>query len=182
MPIGHNTFKLTDGRVPSWSPDGKRVAFEFRDAGVYQIFVINVNKQVAKEKVTRHLTVELTPTWSPNGQQIAYASQEEGRFQICVVDADGKNRKRLTHDRVDKRQPTWSPDGRTIAYVIWKFDDDNRIRRTIHLMTADGQYLKQLSDNHNGHDFDPDFNPVGLAVSPASKTSTIWGQVEESRV
>ena len=177
---GHNNFKLTDGRVPSWSPDGTRVAFEFRDAGVYQIYVINVNKQGPKKKVTRDLAVELTPAWSPDGQQIAYASQKEGFFQIYVVDADGKNRKRLTHDQLNKRQPAWSPDGQTIAYVIFKPDDVGRIRRTIHLMTADGQYLKQLSDVHNGSDFDPDFGPGGLAVFPTSKTATIWGRLKKT--
>ena len=180
---GQHVFKLTVGDEPSWSPDGKRVAFESLDEeGHRQIYTINVNGQEI-ERMTHDLQIKKEPAWSPNGRKIAYASQEEGYFKINVMDADGKNRKRLTrkqaHKQADNRQPTWSPDGRTIAYEIWIYDDENRIKRTIHLMTADGQYLKQLSDDHNSADYHPDFGPVGLAVFPTPKTTTTWGRLKK---
>ena len=183
---GHDVFKLTDGDEASWSPDGTRVAFEFIDedehAGHIQIYVINVNGR-GFERMTPDLPIKKEPAWSPNGRKIAYASQEEGYFKINVMDADGKNRKRLTrkqaHNQADNRHPTWSPDGRTIAYEIWIYDDENRIKRTIHLMTAEGQYLKQLSEDHDGHDYHPDFGPVGLAVTPTSNKITIWGRLKK---
>ena len=46
-------------------------------------------------------------------------------------------------------------------------------------MNADGKYLKQLSDDHDGIDFQPDFSQVGLAVSPTSNTATIWGRLRK---
>ena len=46
-------------------------------------------------------------------------------------------------------------------------------------MTADGKYLKQLSDDRGARDFDPDISPLGLAVSPTSKTTTIWGRLKK---
>ena len=175
---GHNVFKLTDGQVPSWSPDGQKIAFEFLKDGINQVFQINVNGQGFK-RVTHDLANKKAPAWSPNGQQIAYCALHEGFFQIYVVDADGKNPKRLTHNLVDNMHPAWSPDGQTIAYVIFKGINVRPGRATIHLMTADGEYLKQLSDIHNGADYGPDFRPVGLAVSPASKTSTTWGRLKK---
>ena len=39
--------------------------------------------------------------------------------------------------------PAWSPDGRTIAYRFGQGLD-----RGIHLITADGEYLKRLGDVH----------------------------------
>ena len=180
---GHNIFELADGAGPSWSPDGEKIAFERRNEEHHsQIHVINVNSHEINN-LTRDLRNASSPVWSPNGRKIAYVSPEDGFYQIYVMNADGKNRRRLTnnraHKQVDNKQPTWSPDARTIAYVIFKYEDDGRTIPKIHLMTADGQYLKQLSDGHNGADYHPDFGPGGLAVSPAAKTTTIWGRLKK---
>ena len=180
---GNNVFELTEGYNPSWSPDGTNVTFDRRNEEHHsQIHVINVNSHEI-ENVTRDLRNASSPAWSPNGRKIAYVSPEDGFYQIYVMNADGKNRKRLTnnraHKKVDNRQPTWSPDGRTIAYVVFKYEDDGRTIPKIHLMTADGQYLKQLSHGHNGADYHPDFGPGGLAVSPTSNQITIWGRLKK---
>ena len=180
---GHNVFKLIDGSKLSWSPDGEKIAFERRNEEHHsQIHVINVNSHEINN-LTRDLRNASSPVWSPNGRKIAYVSPEDGFYQIYVMNADGKNRKRLTnnraHKQADNRQPTWSLDGQTIAYVIFKYEDDGRTIPKIHLMTADGQYLKQLSDDHNSADYHPDFGPGGLAVSPASKTTAIWGRLKK---
>ena len=174
---GHNAFKLTDGQTPSWSPDSQRLAFEFLKDGINQIYEINVNGQGFK-RVTHDLANKAGPAWSPNGQQIAYASLHEHIFQIYVADANGRNRKRLTHNEVHHWDPAWSPNGQTIAY--WISNVNVLGRATIHLMTADGKYLKQLSDFHKGSDFGPDFGPIGLAVSPASKTAAVWGRLKKT--
>ncbi len=173
---GHNSLKLTDGQVPSWSPDGTRVAFEFLKDGINQIYEININGQGFKG-VTRDFANKKASAWSPNGQQIAYGSLHEGFFQIYVVDVNGKNRVRLTRNQVHHWHPAWSPNGETIAYAI--SDVNVPGRGTIHLMTADGKYLKQLSDFHNGRDAHPDFGPIGLAVAPSSNTITIWGRLKK---
>ena len=46
-------------------------------------------------------------------------------------------------------------------------------------MTADGKYIKQLSKDRVGIDYQPDFSPGGLAVSPTSKTATLWGRLKK---
>ena len=46
-------------------------------------------------------------------------------------------------------------------------------------MTSDGQYLKRLSVVDGAYDFQPDIRSFGLAVSPASKTTTIWGRLKK---
>ncbi len=82
---------------------------------------------------------------------------------------------RLTHNPPHKKYPAWSPDGDTIAYCSWDVHTP-----PIHLMTADGIHLKQLTELHGGKDTDPDwFSPVGRSVSPAANFVTIWGRIKE---
>ena len=171
---GHNRVMLeNDASEPSWSPDGQTIAFVSWKDG--EIYVIGADGQ-GLERV-KHGLGGASPSFSPDGQRIAYYGSHEGFRHIYVLGADGKNRKRLTHNQGHHSHPTWSPDGQTIAYVVSKdifFGD-----ATIHLMTADGKYLKQLSDVHVGIDYQPDFSPVGLAVSPSSNTATIWGRLKK---
>ena len=183
-PNGNNRERFeNDALGPSWSPDGGQIAFASgRDGGAAEIYVIGADGQ-GLERVTHGLLGALSPSFSPDGQRIAYYSGREEFHQIYVVGANGKNRNRLTHNEEEHHvDPTWSPDGGAIAYAV--ASDKPPLESTIHLMTADGKYLKQLSGDHDGSDSHPDFSPVGLAVSPtavssASKTATLWGRLKE---
>ena len=73
--------------------------------------------------------------------------------------------------------PRGLPMGGTIAYAA--VSDDDPLGEKIHLMTADGKYIKQLSKVRDVADDQPDFSPAGLAVSPTSKTATIWGRLKK---
>ena len=168
---GKNRVKLVrPGSAPSWSPDGQQIAFVHGE-----IHVIGADGQ-GLERVTHGFLGGHSLSFSPDGRRIASDSTHEGFWHIYVMGADGKNRKRLTHNEEHHVHPTWSPDGGTIAYVV--SDDGNPFGAKIHLMTADGKNPKQLSDDHDGIDDQPDFSPVGLAVSPTSKTATIWGKLK----
>ena len=178
---GNNREKLVDQAAePSWSPDGGKIAFISRVAipPPSEMHVIGADGQGLK-RVTHDLTDDWNPSFSPDGRRIAYVMYKPRGFgQIYVVGVNGKNRVRLTHNKEHHGRPAWSPDGRIIAYDVadGKWPD----QATIHLMTADGKYLRQLSDDHGAGDFDPDISPLGLAVSPASKTTTTWGRLKKS--
>ena len=176
---GNNRVRHEDHAMePSWSPDGGQIAFVSWRHGGNEIYMIGADRQGLK-RVTRDLEPKNRPSFSPDGGRIAYYAWHagEGFDHIYVVDTDGKNRVRLTENQEHHSQPAWSPDGQTIAYVVSR--DDFRANSTIHLMTADGKYLKKLSDVHDAHDYQPDFSPIGLAVSPTSNKITIWGGLKK---
>ena len=164
-------------RDPSWSPDGREIAFISRRAGNprggYDVYVIGTDGQGLR-RLTHEIWGAVSPAFSPDGKRIAYSAFDGSSSHIYVVETDGGSRKRLTQNQQGHGEPAWSADGRAIAYVVWPNDGPS----TIHLMTSDGQYLKQLSDVDGVSDAQPDISPVGLAVSPTSKTATTWGRVK----
>ena len=176
---GDNFEKLEDQALyPSWSPDGGEIAFVSWRDGHSEIYVIGVDGQ-GRKRLTQDLAAKWNPSFSPDGRRIAYVvAENHGPGQIYVVGVDGKNRVRLTHNEENNWGPAWSPDGRTIAYYVIV---DGDFHGTIHLMASDGRYIRRLSHHsRNARDFAPDISPIGLAVSPASKTTTIWGRLKKS--
>ena len=175
---GRNRKKLEDRtKYPSWSPDGRQIALVSSIDGGNEIYVMGVGGK-GRKRVTHDLEAKLNPSFSPDGRRIAYEAHHEDFHHIFVVGADGRNRVRLTRHEEHHSGPAWSPDGGMIAYYVFDGGPGD-YRGTIHLMTSDGRYIRQLSDGRNARDFEPDISPLGLAVSPASKTSTTWGRLKK---
>ena len=176
---GNNRVKLEDQAWdPSWSPDGQWIVFLSSRDGGGEIYLVGTGRPGPKrqiQRVTHDLVRKDNPSFSPDGRLIAYVAEHGRFFHIFVVGADGKNQVRLTHNEENHWGPTWTPDGQAIGYFLGDWDTHG----TIHLMTADGGYIRQLSDGDNTRDFEPDISPLGLAVSPDSVTTTTWGRLKQ---
>ena len=178
---GGNLLQLTrlgSNYNPAWSPDSHRIAFVTRNRhGGPEIYVIDRHGD-NEQRLTHDLEKKGHPSWSPDGQWIAHESLHKGDgYQIFVVRTDGSgHRKQLTRKPPHKERPAWSPDGGWIAYVEVVPNKNT----TIHLMAADGEYLKQVSAEHGSDDTDPDwFDPEVWSVSPSANFVTMWGEVKE---
>ena len=174
---GNNRVEFeNESMQPSWSPDGGKIAFvSWRDKR-NEIYVIGADGQ-GLERLTHDLLPKWSPSFAPDGRWIAYYASHEEFYHIYVVGSDGKNLKRLTHNQENHWGPTWSPDGGAMAYASSNVGFPTGAK--IHLMTADGKYLKRLSKGHDGIDHQPDFSPVELAVSPTYSKITIWGRLKK---
>ena len=180
-PDGKNRRRLTDilgyNSDPSWSPDGKRIAFVNSRPEATEIYAMDSNGE-NPTRLTHDAGNNRQPSWSPEGEGIAFVLNVNnlGSLQIYVAGSHGKNPRKLTDGMLDLN-PTWSPDSEMIAYESWRGNDHIS---EIHLMTADGTYLKQLSGLHERGDWDPDWlDPAALAVSPAGNRITIWGRLKK---
>jgi Tol biopolymer transport system component len=92
-------------RDPSWSPDGKQLAFVCEKSadqgGQFGLFVINSDGNGIHEVKLGNLgspTYLRYPTWSPDGTQIIYeAATNDGHSRIYSVNSDGSNNHALTN-------------------------------------------------------------------------------------
>ena len=100
---------------PSWSPDGRHIAFQSSRAGNYEIYVMDSDGS-NPHRLTDHPAEDWFPSWSPDGRHIAYVSERDGKPKIYVIGSDGSNPRNLTNDSDRHYYPSWSPDGRHIAF------------------------------------------------------------------
>jgi len=89
---------------PSWSPDGRFLAFAWDSDGTFNIYVADVATQQTL-KLTREGRNE-NPTWSPDSRHIAFQSNRSGRWEIWAMHVDGSEPRQLT--RGGGRAPSWS--------------------------------------------------------------------------
>jgi Tol biopolymer transport system component/DNA-binding winged helix-turn-helix (wHTH) protein len=113
---------------PSYSPDGKRIAFESNRFGNEEIWVSDANGVGAVQLTSFRNAYAGTPRWSPDGQQIAFDSNAARQWDIYVIPSQGGKPIRLTSGSGSKTRPSWSQDGKWIYYCgsgggslqIWK--------------------------------------------------------------
>src|SRR5512143_176489 len=118
---GTGLRKLTDDphrdRGPSWSPDGKRIAFySNRDGGKYEIWVINPDGGGLTE-LTKTSGRGWFPWWSPDGKKIAYPTGSDSNvFDVAAGTTRAPEPLPPFPEKNRWFQVTsWSPDGRSLA-------------------------------------------------------------------
>ena len=82
-------------RHPTWSPDGKWLAFESNRGGDFQVYVIAADGGEARQ-LTSIATEAAQPVWSPDGKHIAFISAVFPEFSDKpFAEADKLNREKL---------------------------------------------------------------------------------------
>lgn len=167
-------------QAPTWSPDGRLIAFMANVAGSEReaIYLMNADgtdlRQVpglpinASFPAWQPIPVEQrTPTASPsspiavpktNGSIYFRVGERDGSTRIEAVWPDGSDRRvAFEGDPMHVTQIAWSPDGSRIAYV-----DPVAADRGIYVANADGTDAVRLTDGVN--DGWPSWSPDGTRV------------------
>ena len=120
-------------RTPSWSPDGRTVAYFSDASGEYQLVLAPADGVGERRVITLpDPSFYYTPAWSPDGSKLTYT---DTHLNLWLLDVASGTARRLDTDQymVPERSmdPVWSPDSRYIAYVkrlptqlraIWVYD------------------------------------------------------------
>jgi TolB protein len=119
---GGNATRLTreaaDDLSPTWSPDGRRIAFVSNRAGSPQIYVMNADGSDPK-RLTFQGNYNQTPQWSPRGDLIAFTARDERKvFDVFVVAPDTGKIARVTQGQgATNEEPSWAPNGRLLTFT-----------------------------------------------------------------
>ena len=154
-PDGTRLTRLTDfpgwEESPSWSPDGKKIAYARYAKGSTDGRQANVWVTDADGSGERRLTSGGCggPSWSPDGTSIAYTRYASvNRGDLFVMNADGSGQRAVVRDQDGMGYPAWTPDGR----IVFRRGDT-----ALYAVNPDCSGLERLlSDVHLG----------GYAVSP----------------
>lgn len=118
---------------PSWSPDGKKVAyvsFEDRKPVIY-VHELATGRRIA---LSNQKGNNSAPAWSPDGKKLAISLSKDGNTQIYSINADGTGLQRLTRGYTIDTEPQYSADGRYIY-----FTSDRGGNPQIYRMSAEGE-------------------------------------------
>ncbi len=104
-------------RDPSWSPDGKWIAYFSDESGEYQLHLRDQKGlgEVKKINLGAPPSFFYSPTWSPDSKKIAYSDK---RLNIWYVDIEkGQPVKVDSLSRGFAVGANWSPDSRWLTYT-----------------------------------------------------------------
>ena len=154
---GYNPQQLTRNHSitlsPSWSSDGKYLAYTSYKQGKPDLFIKNLAEM--QETSITEKGLNITPAWVPGKFEFAATLSFSGDQEIYLLTGSGKIIKRLTKMLGSDISPAWSPDGKKMAFVsnrsgtpqVYIQDlDSGRVRR----LTYEGNYNTQPSWSPRG--------------------------------
>jgi len=154
-----NTRNLTqtssaDEDHPTWSPDGKTIAYTTDASGEQQLAIRPA--EGGSERVLTHFQrgYFYAARWSPAGDRLTFADNEH---RLWVVATAGGEPQQIAQDLYQEVQSyVWSPDGRWIAYVLTGSNQQSNIW----LYNLEMRKSTRVSDPRS-NDFSPAFDPAG---------------------
>ncbi len=102
---------------PSFSQDGKLLAFTGQRSGKDVLYVMDVARRRVIRRIEPPVDQVLNPAFSPDNQRLVFSGLSGGLTDLWVVNVDGSNARALFRDMHGDAHPQWSPDGRTIAFA-----------------------------------------------------------------
>ena len=109
-----------EDRDPSWSPDGKWIAYFSDESGEYALHLVDQSGlgTVKKINLGNPPSFFYTPLWSPDSKKIAY---QDKRLNLWYLEVEKGTPVKVATERFDDpssaMNPSWSPDSKWLTYT-----------------------------------------------------------------
>jgi Tol biopolymer transport system component/DNA-binding winged helix-turn-helix (wHTH) protein len=122
IPKVSNVIQVTASQgvedYPSWSPDGRLLAYESDQRGTWDIWLTQIGAGNAINRTADYEGNDRFPTWSPDGQQIAFWSERDGGGCYVAPALAGAARKVVATGTMNPARPQWSSNGTEVACIV----------------------------------------------------------------
>ena len=139
---------------PTWSPDGRFVAFSALVGGFSDIFIYDLEEDKL-ERMTDDAFADLYPVWSPDGSAIAFVTDRFstslsilniGNYELALKDMETGNIQKIPGFSDAKNiNPQWSPDSKSLYFL----SDQNGITNVYRINLAN-QRIFQITNLYTG--------------------------------
>lgn len=152
--------------APTWSPDGKRLAFErFSRAREHQaIFTVRLDG-TGLRRITPWWLDASQPDYSPNGRWILFRTRAGSDISgnIQLVRPNGARRHPVTRARAGHGKwlsASFSPDGRRITAGFTRVVDGQQQDADLFVMRLDGSGMRNVTRSPGLWESAPDWGPM----------------------
>lgn len=143
---------------PTWSPDGKTIAYIGMDNNYGTQFLYTISAEGGVEQRLFGARMDRPESfrglaWGPS--HFLFVSNYTGNYEIWRLNSDGSGPLQLTADKRENGSPAWSPDGTRFAYYSKQVDGTYQII----VANSDGSGTRKLTNA--GNNFTPSWSPDG---------------------
>ena len=113
-PVRLTSFDGPYAGSPSWSPDGRQIAFDSRSGGWSHIFLMT-SEGHSVQALTAGDYNDVIPSWSANGNSIYFGSRRSGRWEVWKCNLQSRAIQQVTNAGGFVARE--SPDGKWLYYT-----------------------------------------------------------------
>jgi Tol biopolymer transport system component len=166
------------------SRDGKKIVFTSTRNGDLDIFTMNADGSDVRQ-LTHELGYDGGAFFSDDGKKIVYRSEQPktpeqiadykdllsrglirpGNLEIWVMDADGKNKRQVTHNGAANFAPYFFPGGKRIVFASNMANQKDPSGFDLYAINVDGSGLEQIT-------YHPDFDAFPMFSSDGKRL--VW--------
>ncbi|UCD16680.1 MAG: PD40 domain-containing protein [Candidatus Zixiibacteriota bacterium] len=141
-------------KYPTWSPDGRWIAFVSDSTGEQEIYVMSHDGKQKIRLTADGACYRYELFWSPDSRKLAFSDKD---LKLYYLDVDSKESVQFDHTpHTMVRHFSWSPDSRYIAYAK---DDEVEIS-AVYVYSLAEDTIYQVTPGFT-HDTAPVFDPDG---------------------